>query len=144
MSNRICAVKLIEFPDYEVRQDETGGKLVVYEGNAEVPFNIARVFQVQATAGATRGRHAHKKCIQLMICSTGCIRITCDDGIEKIAYTLDRPNVGILVPEGIWAEQTYAKPDSVLTVLCNRTYEESDYIREYKEFLAYRQLKEQE
>ena len=144
MSNLICAVKLIEFPNYEVCQDDTQGNLVVFEGSAEVPFDIARVFLVQATAGATRGRHAHKKCIQVMVCSAGCIRITCDDGIEKIAYTLDCPNIGLLVPEGIWAEQTYEKPDSVLTVLCSRTYEDSDYIREYRKFLAYRQIKEQE
>ena len=143
MRNLISEVRLIKFPNHEVSQDGTRGNLVVFEG-AEVPFSILRVFQVNAPSGAIRGRHAHKKCVQLMICSKGCINVICDDGAEKICYALDEPNMGLLVPEGIWSEQVYQKPDSILTVLCNRLYEESDYIRDYAGFLTYRRINEQE
>ncbi|MDG2212321.1 MAG: FdtA/QdtA family cupin domain-containing protein [Verrucomicrobiota bacterium] len=143
MSNLICAVRVIEFPSYKVSQVDNRGNLVVFEGGSEVPFNIARVFLVQAPAGAMRGRHAHKKCTQLLVCSNGCIKVTCDDGADKSTHIIDSPNAGLLVPEGIWSEQVYEKADSILTVLCNRKYEEPDYIRDYEDFLAYKRLEEQ-
>jgi hypothetical protein len=53
--------------------------------------------------------------------------------------------LGLLVPPGIWAEEIYEKPHSVLAVLCDRPYEEGDYIRDFEEFKAYRiKLKERE
>jgi dTDP-4-dehydrorhamnose 3,5-epimerase-like enzyme len=143
MSKIICAVRLIEFPNHGASQVDNRGSLVVFESNAGMPFNIERVFLVQAPAGTVRGGHAHKKCIQLLVCSSGCVKITCDDGDEKSTYIIDRPDLALLVPEGIWAEQVYVKPDSVLMVLCNRPYEESDYIREYKDFIAYKRRVEE-
>ncbi len=145
MNNLICAVRLIELPNFKARQDDSSGDLVVLEGNAKIPFDIARVFLVRASGGAIRGCHAHRQCVQFMVCSAGCIRVTCDDGAETATFTLDRPNLGLLVPPGIWAEQTYEKPHSILTVLCDRPYEEEDYIRDFEEFKAYRiKLKERE
>jgi len=51
---------------------------------------------------------------------------------------LDAIDRGLLVPNGIWAEQRYLDSDNVLMVLCDRPYEEHDYIRDYREFLAFR------
>ena len=112
--------------------------LVVMEGLDHVPFAIARVFVVQAPAGAIRGQHAHKACTQFLTCPTGSVEVLCDDGLETATYILDRPEIGLLIPPSIWAQQTYRDPGSVLTVLCDRPYEAEDYIRDYTQFKAYR------
>lgn len=130
----ISAVRLFEL-HYNVADN---GDLVVMEGLAQVPFAIARVFVVRASAGAIRGQHAHKACTQFMTCPVGSVEIYYDDGHETATYVLDRPYVGLLVPPSIWAQQTYLTLGSVLTVLCDRPYEPQDYIRDYSDFRAYR------
>ena len=110
------------------------GELVFIEGSTHVPFSITRVFMVSAPMGAVRGKHAHKNCSQFMICSHGAVDVSCDDGVNTATYTLNKPNIGLLVPPGIWAQQLYLSERSVLTVLCDRIYEREDYIRNYEEF----------
>ncbi len=133
MRQTIDAVTLIKLPHHVA----DNGDLVVMEGMVHFPFSIARVFVVRAPVGAVRGRHAHKTCSQLLICTIGSIEVLCDDGFSTHTYLLDRPSIGLLVPPGIWAQQTYLSPESVLTVLCDMPYEEGDYVRGYDDFKAY-------
>lgn len=134
MAAFVDAVKLIKLPHYF----ENNGDLVVMEGLINVPFSIARVFVVRAPDGAVRGQHAHRACTQFMTCPREVIEVQCDDGVQTATFLLDHPNVGLLVPPGIWSQQTYKGKGAALTVLCDRRYEADDYIREYSEFLAYR------
>jgi dTDP-4-dehydrorhamnose 3,5-epimerase-like enzyme len=129
------SIRLIDFDYYK----ENDGDLVVAEGHSDnVPFSIARIFNVRADKGSTRGRHAHRECTQLLICTNGTVQVTCDDGKQTSIYILDKVNYGLLIEPGIWAEQKYMKENSVLTVLCNLPYDEGDYIRDYKDFLKYK------
>jgi dTDP-4-dehydrorhamnose 3,5-epimerase-like enzyme len=118
--------------------ERDSGQLVVMQGQAEVPFALARVFMVRAPEGATRGRHAHRQCAQLLVCINGAIEVECDDGAGKANYQLDAANRGLLVPRSIWAQQVYRRQHSMLIVLCDRPYEPEDYIRDYTEFQIYR------
>ncbi len=133
--NDLGSIRRIEAPFHEA----PNGDLSVFEGGAAVPFTIARVFVVRAGVGAVRGMHAHRECAQLMTCPSGSIEVECDDGVAKETFVLDRPNVALLVPAGIWAQETYREPHSVLTVLCDRPYVADDYIRNYDDFKSYRQ-----
>ena len=129
------SIKLINF-DYHKGVD---GDLVLAEGHsANVPFSIARIFNVRADKGSTRGRHAHRECTQLLICTNGEVKVTCDDGKETSISILDKPNLGLLIEPGIWSEQMYIKENTVLTVLCDSPYSEADYLRNYKDFLTYK------
>ena len=130
----ISAVRPFELP-FDVAEN---GDLVVMEGLRHVPFSIARVFVVRASAGAIRGQHAHKACTQFMTCPVGSVEVRYDDGHETSTYILNQPHVGLLVPPSIWAQQTYLTINSVLTVLCDRPYEPEDYIRDYSDFIDYR------
>jgi dTDP-4-dehydrorhamnose 3,5-epimerase-like enzyme len=126
------SIKLINFDYYK----EADGDLVVAEGCSDnVPFSIARIFNVRADKGSIRGRHAHHKCTQLLICTNGAVKVICDNGEQTSVYILDEANHGLLIEPGIWAEQEYMTENSVLTVLCNSPYDEGDYIRNYKDFL---------
>ena len=52
-------------------------------------------------------------------------------------FSLKNPTQGILIPPGIWAEQVYKEENSILMVLCDREYDEGDYIRDFNEFLLF-------
>ena len=130
----IQSVKLIELPYYK----ESNSDLVVVEGQSNVfPFSIMRMFNVRSEINTIRGRHAHRCCTQFLICTNGAIDVQCDDSIETRKYVLDKANYGLLIPPRIWAEQKYIQEDTVLTVLCDRPFDEDDYIRDYNEFLKY-------
>lgn len=126
-------VKTISF----ARHTSDEANLYVYEYEKHVPFLIKRVFNVDALQACERGAHAHKDCIQLLVCLRGCIDVIVDDGHEKSCVTLDSPDKGILIPSGLWAEQKYAK-DSLLMVLTDQLYDETDYIRNYDDFIKYK------
>ncbi len=114
-----------------------GASLGVY-ASPDVPFSIARVFVISADKACERGCHAHKVCTQLLVCLKGRCCVAVDDGHVRQKYILDSLGRGLLLPPTIWAEQSYEK-DSVLMVLADYPYDESDYIREYRDYLSFRQ-----
>ena len=133
MNIGLDTIKIINLPHHF----EENGDLIVMENNKNVPFEILRVFVVRAPKDSIRGQHAHIKCTQLLTCPNGQIDVECDDGVNKLNFILNHPNIGLLIPPGIWAQQTYTKENSILTVLCDRLYEAEDYIREYSEFINF-------
>lgn len=116
------------------------GDLTVMEGFTDIPFSIARVFVVRGFEGSVRGEHAHKVCTQFLTCTYGSVEVLCDDGSDIATYVLDKPNIGLLLPPSIWAQQTYLVANSVLTVLCDQPYENQDYIRSYDDYKKYRKI----
>ena len=128
-------VKLIEFSLFE----EDNGNLAVFEENYDsIPFSIKRIFNVRSQKHSIRGKHAHRLCSQILVCSSGSIEVTCDDSINKEIFTLDKPNFGLLVSPGIWAEQKYLTNNASMTVICDRLYEADDYISNYDDFKVFK------
>jgi UDP-2-acetamido-3-amino-2,3-dideoxy-glucuronate N-acetyltransferase len=134
--NQLSDARLIKLPLYV---DPGGdGLLVPTEAGKQVPFcQIQRMFTILAPAGAKRGRHAHRLCSQFMLCVSGVVDVVCDDGKDRRAFSLDHPDLALFVPPGLWLEFDARENDSVLTVLCDRLYEEHDHIRDYAEFLSF-------
>lgn len=126
----MASAALINFLTY----GNSNGTLSVYECGKQVPFDIRRVFTVSARKNDVRGNHAHKKCTQLLVCISGKILVSCDDGSVSTQYLLDNMSIGLLVPPGIWASEEYVDNAAVLMVLCDRGYEADDYIRDYNDF----------
>ena len=126
----MASAALINFLTY----GNSDGTLSVYECGKQVPFDIRRVFTVSARKNDVRGNHAHKKCTQLLVCISGKILVSCDDGSVSTQYLLDNMSMGLLVPPGIWASEEYVDNAAVLMVLCDRGYEADDYIRDYNDF----------
>ncbi len=114
--------------------------LAVFEEGGNVPFAVRRVFTVHAHEPAGRGRHAHRECNQYMICLAGACKITVDDGSSRRSITLSSPDQALYMPASIWGEQNYLEAGTILMVLCDRNYDEADYIRDYDAFLAYRSV----
>ena len=114
------------------------GKLASLESQDQVPFDIKRVYYIYgAREGTIRGAHAHKSLCQFLVCTHGSIEIKLDDGAEKSQVLLNDPTKGILIEPRIWHEMKWLEDDSVLMVLASQHFNESDYIRNYDDFLDY-------
>jgi hypothetical protein len=112
------------------------GALTVGEVPTEVPFRPARYFVVfDVPSTELRGEHAHKQCQQFLICLHGSCRVLLDDGRSRCEVTLDRPDMGVFMPEMIWGTQYRYSPDAALLVFASHTYKADDYIRDYDVFL---------
>lgn len=117
------------------------GNLTVIEGNADVPFDIKRVYYLyDVPGGESRGAHAHKQLYQLIIAASGSFTVTLDDGKNKKSFNLKRSYYGLLVVPGIWRDLDDFSSGSVLLCLASEHYDEKDYIRDYQEFLKFKGL----
>jgi UDP-2-acetamido-3-amino-2,3-dideoxy-glucuronate N-acetyltransferase len=117
---------------------DSRGDLTVLELSSTIPFSCARLFYVCAVPPhTTRGMHAHRMCNQFMICQTGRIGVTVDDGTDCRNFEL-LGNDAILVPPVIFASETFREKGSSLLVLCDRAYEPEDYLYSRDELLKYR------
>lgn len=114
------------------------GNLTVVSENVHVPFPINRVFySYDIPGGEDRGAHAHKECHQFILAASGSFEVVLDDGTNKRTVTLNRPFWGLHVPPGIWASEQGFSSGSICLVLASHGYSESDYIRNYDDFLGY-------
>jgi hypothetical protein len=119
------------------RITDVRGALTVGEVPTEVPFSPARYFTVfDVPSIELRGEHAHKKCQQFLLCLHGSCRVLLDDGKTRCEVTLDRPDMGVFMPEMLWGTQYRYSHDAVLLVFASRIYEADDYLRTYDEFLT--------
>lgn len=114
------------------------GQLVALEEFKDIPFEIKRVyFMYDTQEGVRRGYHAHKSLQQILVCIHGSCKILLDNGEEKKVIPLERPYEGLYIANDMWREMYDFSPDAVLLVLASALYDESDYIRDYEEFLRF-------
>ena len=112
------------------------GMLVALEEFSDIPFEIKRVYYMYDTKeGVHRGFHAHKNLEQILICIHGSCKVLLDNGKEKKIVSLEKPYEGLYVSNNMWREMYDFSEDAVLMVLASEVYNESDYIRDYDEFL---------
>ncbi len=124
--------ELLEFP---VHGDHSGS-LVALEKGADFPFEIQRVYYIWGTAStAVRGHHAHRALEQVIVVTSGSCDFTLDNGKMRQTVHLDSPTSGLYIKGNIWRTFKNFSPDCVVMVLASIHYDETDYIRDYNEFL---------
>ena len=112
------------------------GNLVPIESGQDIPFEIKRVYYIWGTLPHfIRGKHAHRHLEQVIICISGYCDFILDDGKERKTIQLASGNQGLYIKHNIWREFTNFSSDCVILVLASEHYDESDYIRDYDEFL---------
>lgn len=118
------------------------GNLSVVENEISVPFDVKRTYYLyDVPGGESRGGHAHKGLHQLIVAVSGSFSVTLDDGSIKRTFTLNRPYQGLLVVPGIWRTLDDFSSGAVCMVLASEGYSEEDYIRDYKDFLEFKNNK---
>jgi WxcM-like, C-terminal len=112
------------------------GNLTFVEAGNQVPFEIQRVYYLyDVPGGAERGGHAHKDLHQLIIAMSGSFDVVLDDGANKKRVHLSRSYYGLYVCPMIWRELDNFSSGSVCVVIASNRYDESDYYREYSDFM---------
>ena len=113
---------------------DTRGNLSVIQGNA-IPFDIKRVYYLyDIPSGGRRGGHSHKNQQELLVALSGSFDVILNDGDEQKTVTLNKPNVGLLIVNGIWRELENFSSGSVCLVLASDVFEEEDYIRDFEAY----------
>lgn len=131
MSLRKC--HLLEFP--KIR--DSRGNLSFIEGNRHVPFDIQRIYYLyDVPGGEARGGHAHRDLEQVIIAINGSFDVALDDGAGRTTYHLRNANEGLYLCSGIWRELENFTSGSVCLVLASHVYDESDYFRNYSDFIT--------
>jgi quercetin dioxygenase-like cupin family protein len=126
-------------PQIVAPEPDVTGRIVVLDVASDLPFSVQRVYWIHGMrAGEQRGAHAHRELTQAIVAVSGRVRFELDDGTTRRAHLLDSPDRFLIVPPSSWRDFTALDDGTVLLVLASQPYRESDYIRDYAEFLAYR------
>jgi hypothetical protein len=115
------------------------GSITPIEGGKHVPFEIARVYYLyDVPGGSSRGGHAHKELLQLMVAVMGSFDVVLDDGFTRRRVSLNRGYYGLYLPNLIWRELENFSSGAICVVLASQPYQESEYIREYSNFVRHK------
>jgi|SRR3990170_246612 len=117
-----------DFPD---------GNLIIGESGKSIPFAIKRFYYINKlfSGKSIRGKHAHKKTEQIIFCLNGSFSLHLDDGRKKQSVKMDNPNWGVRLGRMLWHYMDNFSRDCVILVVANDYYKESDYIRNYEDFI---------
>ncbi len=119
---------------------EPRGNLSIIE-NDTIPFAIKRVYYLyDVPSGAERGGHAHKNLYQFLVATSGSFDVYLHDGVSQNIITLNRPHIGLLIKPGTWRELKNFSSGSVCLVVASEVYKETDYIRDFSDFLVYKNV----
>lgn len=116
------------------------GYISVAEAQDLVPFDIKRVYWTYFTPhNVQRGFHAHKELRQVIMAVSGIIRFTLKDQKgNTLEFVLDNPSQGLFIPKLYWREISFSH-NAVLLCLASEVFTENDYIRDYEQFIAFKE-----
>ena len=69
-----------------------------------------------------------------MIPLSGSFEVLLDDGKKRKKVMLNKPDKGLLIPQGIWREMDNFSSGAICMVLASDNFDESDYFRDYDKF----------
>jgi hypothetical protein len=109
--------KLIKKKNYNLHVIEGINKLI----------SIKRIFFLDAKNKCISGRHAHKKCTQILFHIRGQINVTIFNGKKTFLKKLNKNKKFIVVKPRTWIS-LHLKKNDLCMVLCDRNFESHDYI----------------
>lgn len=129
----IISPQIINLPKiFDVR-----GNLSFIESKKHIPFKIVRTYWIyDVPGGEVRGGHAYKENEEFVVALSGSFDIVLDDGKEKSTYYLNRSYYGLYIPKMYWREMNNFSTNSCALVLSSTLFNESDYLRDYEEFIT--------
>lgn len=125
-------IQLIDIP---VIKDVRGN--LGFLQNDILPFELKRIYYLfDVPSTSFRGGHSHVNQHEILIALSGSFEVVLDDGKAKKSYILNKPNIGLHITTGIWRELQNFSSGSVCLVVASDVFDESDYIRDYTDFLS--------
>jgi dTDP-4-dehydrorhamnose 3,5-epimerase-like enzyme len=124
--------RIVDLPNI----NDQRGNLTFIESGRHIPFDIKRTYYLyDVPGGASRAAHGHRNLHQLMISMSGSFDVTLDDGHNKKVFHLNRSYYGLYIPPMMWRDLDNFSSGAVCMVLASDYYDESDYFRDYSDFL---------
>jgi hypothetical protein len=88
----------------------------------------------EASGEVKRGQHGHRNLQQILIAPVGSFKVKIINKYGEKVYTLDRPNVGLYIPEMSWRELYNFSDPSCCLVVASQVYDKEDYVFDFQEF----------
>ena len=129
--------------DYEVasaveKKSDTSGILEILDGT-NLPFTPKRIYWIRdVPQGATRGHHAHMNLRQAALMIAGSMTFELTDHLESTEVELLNDGKILLIEPGYWRVMKNFSEDAILLVLADAIYDESDYIREWSQYIDWK------
>lgn len=106
----------------------------------DLPFIPQRFYWITLQEKKVRGKHAHKKLEQLIFVLEGQVEFRTFRGQLETRSILERGEY-LLIGSSVWREFQSLGEMAVLGCLASQPYSESDYIRDFEEYLEhYREI----
>lgn len=129
-------VKIVELPKFL----DARGNLSFVEQLNHVPFEIKRTYWIyDVPGGESRGGHAYKENQEFIVALSGAFDVIVDDGQNQKKFELNRSYYGLYVPAGLWRSMENFSTNSLALEFGSKHYDESDYVRDYQEFIKMKQ-----
>lgn len=129
--SKISEIELIEIPNIK----DYRGNLAVVEKDI-LGYPVKRIYYLyDVPSSATRGGHSHKNQHETLVALSGSFEVVLQDGQEEKSFFLNKPNMGLHIPSGIWRELQNFSAGSICLVFASDIFDESDYIRSYDDFI---------
>ena len=123
--------RLIELP----RIKDERGCLTPIELASDIPFTVRRVYYLyDVPHDQPRGGHAHKQLHQVLIPVSGSLSIRLSTPMRTATFSLDQPNVGLVIPKMVWRDMYDFSAQAVVLVLASLPYDEEDYYRSWSDY----------
>ena len=120
------------------QKGDRNGHITAVNNNEQIPFDVKRIFYLyDIPSGESRGAHAHKECHQFLVAASGAFEVLLDDGKTKRLVLLNKPDIGLHIPPGIWSSEINFSSGSICLVLASHEYSEEDYLRDYNQYLNF-------
>lgn len=121
------------------RSDVESASLSILEFHG-LPWTPQRIYWLSNfVKGSTRGNHAHKTLSQVFVAISGSVQIEIYQGNKRSSFYLSPGNLGLSLEPGAWRVISDASEDALVMVLADAPYDESDYIRDWNDYLAWHQ-----
>jgi dTDP-4-dehydrorhamnose 3,5-epimerase-like enzyme len=114
-------LRIIDLPKVE----DPRGNLTIIEYGKNLPFQMKRVYWIyDVPGGQTRGGHAFKNQLELVIALSGSFDVVVNDGTQENRFHLNRSYFGLYIPNGLWRHMDNFSTNSVALVLSSTLYDE--------------------
>lgn len=129
--SKLEKIQLLEIPVVE----DVRGNLGFIQKDV-LPFEFKRVYYLfDVPSTAFRGGHSHIKQAEVLIALSGSFEVVLNDRHSKKSFVLNKPNIGLYIPTGIWRELENFSSGSICLVFASDVFIEEDYIRDFSEFM---------
>lgn len=133
------AMEISKIPRVTILDPDTASLGVIESEN--LPFVPKRLYWIyDFKPGASRGNHAHKTLRQLFILLSGNVTITVKDVDCEKVFVLGHSSEMLLIEPGYWRVISNASEGTILLVVADKIYDESDYIRSWDEFVKWKSV----